>query len=165
MRVHLVDGTWELFRAHYAPRPSHVAPSGKDLKATVGVVGSLLGLLADSEEAVTHLAVAFDNPIRSFRNDLFDGYKTDAGIEPALYAQFDDVERAVAALGVILGMTGERPGEVVRLRHERVLLVGETEPHMQPLANRPGREGQPEDHPQFLTRCEVTQLDPDDVAS
>lgn len=100
MRVHLVDGTWELFRAHYAPRPSHVAPSGKDLKATVGVVGSLLGLLSDSEEAVTHLAVAFDNPIRSFRNDLFAGYKTDAGIEPSLYAQFDDVERAVAALGV-----------------------------------------------------------------
>lgn len=100
MRVHLVDGTWELFRAHYAPRPSHVAPSGKDLKATVGVVGSLLGLLSDSEEAVTHLAVAFDNPIRSFRNDLFAGYKTDAGIEPSLYAQFDDVERAVAALGI-----------------------------------------------------------------
>lgn len=100
MRVHLVDGTWELFRAHYAPRPPHVGPSGKDLKATVGVVQSLLGLLADKGEAVTHLAAAFDNPIRSFRNDLFAGYKTDAGIDPALYAQFDDVERAVAALGV-----------------------------------------------------------------
>lgn len=102
MRVHLVDGTWELFRAHFAPRPPHIAPSGKDLKATVGVVGSLLGLLADREEAVTHLAVAFDNPIRSFRNDLFAGYKTDAGIDPSLYAQFDDVEQAVAALGVVV---------------------------------------------------------------
>ncbi|MBL8923236.1 MAG: flap endonuclease [Myxococcaceae bacterium] len=102
MRVHLVDGTWELFRAHYAPRPPHTAPSGKDLKATVGVVGSLLGLLADQEESVTHLAVAFDNPIRSFRNDLFAGYKTDAGIDPALYAQFDDVEQAVAALGLVV---------------------------------------------------------------
>lgn len=102
MRVHLVDGTWELFRAHYAPRPPHTAPSGKDLKATVGVVGSLLGLLADADEAVTHVAVAFDNPIRSFRNELFDGYKTDAGIDPALYAQFDDVERAVAALGLVV---------------------------------------------------------------
>lgn len=100
MRVHLVDGTWELFRAHYAPRPPHTAPSGKDLKATVGVVMSMLGLLADRDEAVTHVAVAFDNPIRSFRNDLFDGYKTDAGIDPALYAQFDDVEQAVAALGL-----------------------------------------------------------------
>jgi 5'-3' exonuclease len=102
MRVHLVDGTWELFRAHYAPRPPHVSPSGKDLKATVGVVGSLLALLADADEQATHVAVAFDNPIRSFRNDLFDGYKTDAGIDPALYAQFDDVERAVAALGLVV---------------------------------------------------------------
>ena len=100
MRVHVVDGTFELFRAHYAPRPSHVSPSGKDLKATVGVIGSLLGLLSDPEEKVTHLAVAFDNPIRSFRNDLFVGYKTDDGIDPALYSQFDDIEHAVAALGV-----------------------------------------------------------------
>lgn len=100
MRVHVVDGTFELFRAHYAPRPSHVSPKGKDLKATVGVVGSMLSLLSDSEEAVTHLAVAFDNPIRSFRNELFAGYKTDDGIDPALYAQFDDIEHAVAALGV-----------------------------------------------------------------
>lgn len=100
MRVHVVDGTFELFRAHYAPRPSHVSPAGKDLKATVGVVGSLLALLSDAEEKVTHLAVAFDNPIRSFRNDLFAGYKTDDGIDPALYAQFDDIEQAVAALGV-----------------------------------------------------------------
>lgn len=102
MRVHLVDGTFELFRAHYAPRPSHTSPGGKDLKATVGVVGSLLSLLSDADEAVTHLAVAFDNPIRSFRNDLFDGYKTEAGIDPALAAQFDDVEAAVAALGVVV---------------------------------------------------------------
>lgn len=102
MRLHVVDGTWELFRAHYAPRPPHVAPDGKDFKATLGVVGSLLGLLADKDEAVTHLAVAFDNPIRSFRNDLFAGYKTEAGIDPALAAQFDDVEAAVAALGVVV---------------------------------------------------------------
>ncbi|MCA2979481.1 MAG: flap endonuclease [Myxococcaceae bacterium] len=102
MRVHLVDGTFELFRAHYAPRPSHAAPSGKDLKATVGVVGSLMALLADPDERPTHLAVAFDNPIRSFRNELFAGYKTEAGIDPALAAQFDDVEAAVAALGIVV---------------------------------------------------------------
>ncbi|MDP1920895.1 MAG: 5'-3' exonuclease H3TH domain-containing protein [Myxococcales bacterium] len=100
MRVHVVDGTFELFRAHYAPRPSHVSPAGKDLKATVGVVGSMLALLSDAEESVTHLAVAFDNPIRSFRNDLFAGYKTEEGMDPALAAQFDDIEQAVAALGV-----------------------------------------------------------------
>ncbi len=100
MRVHLVDGTYELFRAHYSHRPPHESPEGKDLKATLGVVQSLLGLLAEKDERCTHLAVAFDNPITSFRNRLFAGYKTDSGIDPPLRAQFDDVERAVAALGV-----------------------------------------------------------------
>jgi 5'-3' exonuclease len=100
VRLHLVDGTYELFRAHYAPRPGHLAPAGWDAKATVGVVYSLLGLLHDPREAVTHLAVAFDNPIRSFRNDLYDGYKSDEGVPPELRAQFDTVEAAVRALGV-----------------------------------------------------------------
>jgi 5'-3' exonuclease len=100
MRVHLVDGTFELFRAHYSKRPPHTSPSGKDLKATVGVVSSLLNLLSEKEEQATHVAVAFDNPITSFRNELFAGYKTDAGMDPDLRSQFDDVERAVAALGV-----------------------------------------------------------------
>jgi len=99
-RLHLVDGTYELFRAHYAKRPDHRDPSGADRKATVGVVSSLLALLHDPDEAVTHLAVAFDNPIRSFRNDLFDGYKTDEGVPPELHAQFDAVEEGVRALGV-----------------------------------------------------------------
>jgi 5'-3' exonuclease len=100
MRLHLVDGTYELFRAHFSPRPGTVAPDGRDVKATVGVVASLLALLADAEEHVTHLAVAFDNPIVSFRNDLFAGYKSDEGVPPELRAQFDDVEAATAALGV-----------------------------------------------------------------
>ncbi|HXU61534.1 MAG TPA: 5'-3' exonuclease H3TH domain-containing protein [Polyangia bacterium] len=99
-RLHLVDGTYELFRAHYAKRPDHRDPSGADRKATVGVVSSLLALLHEADEAVTHLAVAFDNPIRSFRNDLFDGYKTDEGVPPELHAQFDAVEEGVRALGV-----------------------------------------------------------------
>ncbi len=102
MRVHLVDGTYELYRAHYSHRPAHAAPDGKDLKGAVGVVQSLLSLLADSSEKVTHLAVAFDNPIVSFRNAMFDGYKTDVGVPPELRAQFDDVERAVEALGVLV---------------------------------------------------------------
>jgi 5'-3' exonuclease len=102
MRVHLVDGTYELFRAHFAPRPGHVAPSGRDVKATVGVVASLLALLRDAEEAVTHIAVAFDNPIRSFRNDLFPYYKSDEGVPPELRSQFDMVEEAVRAIGVVV---------------------------------------------------------------
>ena len=100
MRVHLVDGTFELFRAHFSKRPSHLAPAGWEAKATVGVVISLLGLLHDEREAVTHVAVAFDNPIRSFRNDLWPGYKTEAGVPPELLGQFDAVEAAVRALGV-----------------------------------------------------------------
>ncbi len=102
MRVHLVDGTYELFRAHFSKRPAHADPNGRDLKATVGVVQSLLGLLDDPIEAVTHLAVAFDNPIVSFRNDLFEGYKSDAGIPEELRSQFDDVEEAVSALGIVV---------------------------------------------------------------
>lgn len=100
MRLHLVDGTFELFRAHYAKRPPCVAPSGMDVKATVGVVSSLIDLLSDPQERTTHLAVAFDNPVESFRNALFAGYKTGADLDPAILAQFDLVEQAVAALGV-----------------------------------------------------------------
>lgn len=99
-RLHLVDGTFELYRAHFSKRPGHSDPQGRDRKATVGLVGSLLALLQDTEEQVTHLAVAFDNPIRSFRNDLFPAYKSDEGVPPELRAQFDAAEEAVAALGV-----------------------------------------------------------------
>jgi len=99
-RLHLVDGTYELYRAHFSPRPGHLDPSGADRKATVGLAASLLALLAETDEAVTHLAVAFDNPIRSFRNDLFADYKSDEGVPPELRAQFDPVEEAVRALGV-----------------------------------------------------------------
>jgi 5'-3' exonuclease len=100
MRLHLVDGTFELFRAHFSKRPPHLAPAGWDAKATVGLATSLLALLHDEREAVTHLAVAFDNPIRSFRNDLWPGYKTDEGVPPELLAQFDAAEAATRALGV-----------------------------------------------------------------
>src|SRR5215471_4811008 len=100
MRLHLIDGTYELYRAHYAPRPGHVDPSGHDAKATMGIAQSLLALLHDSDEAVTHLAVAFDNPIRSFRNDLFPYYKSDEGVPPELRSQFDTVEEGVRAIGV-----------------------------------------------------------------
>jgi 5'-3' exonuclease len=100
VRLHLVDGTYELFRAHYSQRPDHRAPGGWDAKATVGVVASMLALVHDAAEAVTHIAVAFDNPIRSFRNDLFPAYKSDEGMDPALRAQFDAVEEGVRAAGI-----------------------------------------------------------------
>jgi len=100
MRLHLVDGTFELFRAHFAKRPGHLAPGGAEAKATVGLASSLLALLQDPREAPTHLAVAFDNPIRSFRNDLFAGYKTEEGVPPELLAQLDGAEEAARALGL-----------------------------------------------------------------
>src|SRR4051812_4312428 len=102
MRLHLVDGTFELFRAWFSKRPDHVAPGGWDAKATVGLLSSMITLLHEEAEAVTHIGVAFDNPIRSFRNDLFDGYKTEAGVPAELLAQFGPVEDAVRALGVVV---------------------------------------------------------------
>lgn len=98
MRLHLIDGTFELFRAFYSKRPDITARDGMNIKGVYGVVASLLALLR--EEEVTHVAAAFDNPVESFRNDMFDGYKTGEGIDPELWAQFDPVEEAVAALGV-----------------------------------------------------------------
>jgi 5'-3' exonuclease len=101
MRLHLVDGTFELFRAHYSKRPDG------PLKATRGVVDSLRALVRDPAEQVTHLAVAFDNPIRSFRNQLFDGYKTEEGMEPELLAQLDTVEEAVREAGFVVWSMNE----------------------------------------------------------
>jgi 5'-3' exonuclease len=100
MRLHVVDGTYELFRAHYSKRPDHTDPAGRDRKATVGVVWSMLALFADQQEQATHVAVAFDRPIRSFRNDLFAGYKTEIGVPPELLAQFEPVEDAMRAIGI-----------------------------------------------------------------
>jgi 5'-3' exonuclease len=100
VRLHLVDGTYELFRAHYSKVPARVAPDGRDVKATIGVVTALLRLLADEDEQVTHVAAAFDNPIESWRNDRLASYKDGSEVDPALKAQFDGVERAVRAIGV-----------------------------------------------------------------
>ena len=98
MKIHLVDGTYELFRAHYSPRPGRTAPDGRDVKATHGLAQSLIALLNQPE--VTHVGIAFDSVIRSFRNDLFDGYKTGDGVEPDLLAQFQWAEDIAAALGL-----------------------------------------------------------------
>jgi 5'-3' exonuclease len=95
MQVHLVDGTYELFRYHFA-LPSHVTAAGQEVAATRGVAGSLLQLL---EEGATHVGVATDHIIESFRNELWPGYKTGEGIDPELAGQFPLVEEVLAALG------------------------------------------------------------------
>jgi 5'-3' exonuclease len=99
-RVHLVDATYELFRAHHAPRPPVRGRDGMPLTAVSGLVGTLLALLRD--EGATHVGCAHDRVIRSFRNDLWPGYKTEAGVPPELLAQFPVAEEAVVALGIPL---------------------------------------------------------------
>lgn len=99
MRVHLVDGTYELFRAYYGA-PKATSPEGREVGGTLGVMRTLLAMI--KLEGATHIAVAFDHVIESFRNQLYDGYKTSAGIEPALWEQFPLVEEATRALGIVV---------------------------------------------------------------
>jgi 5'-3' exonuclease len=99
MKIHLIDGTYELFRQHFGAPPKK-SPNGQEVGATLGLLRSLLLLL--SRPDVTHLACAFDHVIESFRNDLFDGYKTGAGVDPTLLDQFSLAEQAVSALGIVV---------------------------------------------------------------
>ena len=100
MELHLVDATYELFRAHYSPRPPVRAPDGRDVGAVTGLLYTLLALLRD--EGATHVGCATDHVIRSFRNSLYDGYKTEAGVPRELLAQFPLAEKAMEALGVVV---------------------------------------------------------------
>jgi 5'-3' exonuclease len=95
--VHLVDGTYELFRYFLSPAGAFDRGAPPELRAVRGVVGSVLGML---EDGATHVGVATDHVIESFRNGLWPGYKTGEGIDPVLYAQFQPLEDALAALGV-----------------------------------------------------------------
>ena len=97
MKVHLLDGTYELFRSYFGA-PPRKAPDGMEIGAVHGVVASTLNLL--QEDGVTHLGVAFDTVIRSFRNDVYPGYKTEGGVPEELLAQFPIAEEAMEAIGV-----------------------------------------------------------------
>jgi 5'-3' exonuclease len=96
MQVHLIDGTYELFRYHFA-LPSHVTAGGEEVAATRGAVGTVLQVL---EQGATHVAVATDHVIESFRNDLWPTYKSSAGVAPELLGQFSLFEDVLAACGV-----------------------------------------------------------------
>ncbi len=98
MQVHLIDGTFELFRAFFAV-PSSTNAAGVEVGAARGLLRGFAAWLASGN--VTHVACAFDHVIESFRNELFDGYKTGEGIEPALYSQFELAERVTRALGIV----------------------------------------------------------------
>jgi len=97
MKLHLVDGTYELFRAFFGA-PSALSPEGREVGATRGLMRSMAQLLSAPE--VTHIGIAFDTVIESFRNDLFDGYKTGAGIDERLFSQFPLAEEATEAMGM-----------------------------------------------------------------
>lgn len=99
MNLHLLDATYELFRAHFGVEPAQ-APDGRPVGAVSGLLATTLALLR--EPGVTHLGAATDHVIRSFRNDLWPGYKTEEGIPEDLHAQFPLAERALEALGVVV---------------------------------------------------------------
>ncbi|HSR66989.1 MAG TPA: 5'-3' exonuclease H3TH domain-containing protein [Acidobacteriota bacterium] len=99
MQVHLVDATYELFR-HYYGAPKRSDPQGREVGATVGLIRSLAKMLR--EEGATHVGCAFDHVIESFRNQLFEGYKTGEGIDPDLRSQFELAEQACRALGLVV---------------------------------------------------------------
>jgi 5'-3' exonuclease len=98
MQVHLIDGTYELFR-HYYALPKVRDSKGQEVAAVRGVLASLMGMLGNG---VTHIGVATDHVIESFRNNLWPGYKTGEGVEPDLLAQFPLLEEALSALGIVV---------------------------------------------------------------
>lgn len=100
MQLHLIDATYELFRAHFSPRPPVRGRGGVVLSGVAGLVEQLCVLFR--EQGATHVGCATDQVIRSFRNDLYAGYKTDAGVPEELLAQFPIAEAAIEALGVVL---------------------------------------------------------------
>ena len=100
IQVHLLDATYELFRAHFAPRPQRFDAAGNAASATIGVLENALYLLR--EEGVTHLGCASDHVIESWRNERWPGYKTSFGMDPALLRQFGPAEEALQALGVVV---------------------------------------------------------------
>ena len=98
VKLHLVDATFELFRAYYS-HPAEHGPDGRPVNAVRGLIDSMLSLLREPD--LTHVAAATDHVIESWRNDVYPGYKSSAGIPDELLAQFADAERALRALGIV----------------------------------------------------------------
>ena len=99
MQLHLLDATYELFRSHFG-RPPHADAQGRPVGATVGIVESVLSLFR--EDGVTHIGCATDHVVRSWRNELYAGYKTEAGMPLELLAQFPLMEEALGAIGCVV---------------------------------------------------------------
>jgi 5'-3' exonuclease len=117
MKLHLVDATFELFRAFYS-RPPRQAPDGRPVNAVQGLIDSMLSLLREPD--VTHIGAATDHVIESWRNDLYPGYKSSAGVDPDLLGQFEDAERALEALGMpVWAMVEDEADDAIAAAIER----------------------------------------------
>src|SRR6204780_3813545 len=99
MDVHLIDGTYELFR-HFFALPSSADVNGREIGAVRGVLTSVLSMI---ERGATHIGVATDHVVESFRNDLYPGYKTSEGVPQELLSQFPILEEVLEAMGVVVG--------------------------------------------------------------
>ena len=148
MEVYLLDGTYELFR-HYFGAPPHRDADGNEAGAVVGVAGSVLRML---EDGVTHLGVATDHVIESFRNDIWPGYKTGEGIEPALRRQFEPLEEALSALGL-------RVWAMVELEADDALASAALRASEDPDVDRVVIATPDKDLGQSVRGCYVVQLD------
>ena len=148
MRVHLLDGTYELFR-HFFAVPSHRDPGGTEVGAVRGVLGTVLTIL---EDGATHLGVATDHVIESFRNELWPGYKTGAGVDPDLLAQFPLLEEAIEALGIrVWAMVEQEADDALAAAAEHAAADGRVE---QVLICTPDK-----DLAQCVAEARVVQLD------
>src|SRR3989337_1433855 len=117
MKLHLVDATFKLFRAFYS-RPMEHGPDGRPTNAVQGLLDSMLSLLREPD--VTHIGAATDYVIESWRNDLYPGYKSSAGVDPDLLAQFRDAERALDALGIpVWAMVEDEADDAIATAVER----------------------------------------------
>lgn len=117
VKLHLVDATFELFRAFYS-RPPRRGPDGRPTNAVQGLIDSMLSLLREPD--LTHIGAATDHVIESWRNDLYPGYKSSAGVDPDLLAQFDDAERALRALGIpVWAMVEDEADDAIATAVER----------------------------------------------
>jgi 5'-3' exonuclease len=148
VRVHLLDGTYELFRHFYAV-PSHRDPDGTEVGAVRGVLGTVLTML---EDGATHLGVATDHVIESFRNELWPGYKTGAGVDADLLAQFPLLEEALEALGIrVWAMVEQEADDALAAAAEHAAADGRVE---QVLICTPDK-----DLAQCVAEARVVQLD------
>ena len=148
MQVHLLDGTYELFR-HFFAVPSHRDPRGEEVGAVRGVLGTILTIL---EDGATHIGVATDHVIESFRNELWPGYKTGAGVDPDLLAQFPLLEEAIEALGVrVWAMVDQEADDALAAAAEHAAVDRRVE---QVLILTPDK-----DLAQCVTEARVVQLD------